>query len=260
MSLIDATPHQFRLECRSQNYKGQTSGFSKGYAQANLVILPKLYAFDFLLFCQRNPKPCPLLEVLEPGIYAFGNDIDVRTDLPKYRVYTDGVLINEIHDISDIWSEDFVTFVIGCSFSFEDALVRRGLKIRHIEMDKEKTVPMYRTNVPCKEAGIFKGNLVVSMRPFAPQDAILATQITSRFPKVHGAPVHIGNPSDIGIMDISKPDFGDSVYINPGEIPVFWACGVTPQAVVMESRPSICITHAPGHMLILDSTNESLSM
>ena len=210
-----------------------------------------------MLFCQRNPKPCPLLYVLEAGDYLLSNDIDIRTDIPKYRIYENGVLIDEVYDIKEHWRDDFVSFIIGCSFSFEEALLRAGLRIKHIE--DEKIVPMYKTSISCISAGQFHGEMIVSMRPFKPIDAIKAVEITSRYPRVHGSPVHIGNPLDIGITDINKPDYGETVDIADGEVPVFWACGVTPQSVVMSSKPSICITHAPGHMLVLDDLNESLS-
>jgi uncharacterized protein YcsI (UPF0317 family) len=249
-------PKLLRHAIRSGNFNGQTSGQASGFAQANLCILPKEYAFDFLLFCVRNPKPCPLLYVLEAGDSLLG-DIDIRTDVPKYRVFENGELKSEVSNISSMWREDFVTFVIGCSFSFEDAMQQAGLSIRHI--DQGRNVPMYNTSIPCQAAGRFSGNLVVSMRPFSQQDTVCAAEITARFPKVHGAPVHIGSPGDIGIADIGKPDYGEAVDIVDGEIPVFWACGVTPQLAVMSSRPTFCITHAPGHMLVLDIKNEELS-
>jgi uncharacterized protein YcsI (UPF0317 family) len=252
---------QVRAECRAETFTKQTSGQAPGIAQANLVILPKEQALDFMLFCQRNSKACPILEVLEAGEYLTSQtaaDADVRTDLPKYRVYTDGNLIDEPLNIINYWREDLVTFLIGCSFSFEEALLRAGLPIRHIE--NRTNVPMYNTNIPCKSSGVFSGNLVVSMRPMLPSEAIKAVEITSRYPRVHGAPIHLGNPEQIGIHDILSPDFGDPVDILPGEIPVFWPCGVTPQAVVMNSRPPFCITHSPGHMLVLDITNDQLSL
>lgn len=260
---VFSTPTAFRLAVRSNEYKGQTSGQCNGHAQANLIILPKVYAFDFLLFCFRNPKACPLLHVIEDGGCTLqGTSIDVRTDVPKYRVYVNGTLQEERYDVKDIWRDDFVTFVIGCSFSFEDALLRQGYSIRHIEEGGgRKTVPMYRTNIPCGDAGIFGGNMVVSMRPFKASEVVRIVEITSRYPKVHGSPVHIGNPADIGIADIHNPDFGDAVSIDDSDVCIFWACGVTPQAAVMSSRVpvSLCISHSPGHMLILDTLNEQLS-
>lgn len=251
-------PVQLRQACRNGSFRGQTSGQCPGMAQANLCILPKEYAYDFLLFCVRNPKPCPLLHVLEAGQHTFGNDIDVRTDLPLYRVYIDGVLQEQTSaDISHLWEPDLVTFVIGCSFSFEEALFRAGLPLRHVE--ENRNVPMYHTNIPCQSAGMFSGNMVVSMRPMLPAEAIRAVEVTARFPRVHGSPVHIGEPGLIGIASLSQPDFGEAVTVREGEVPVFWACGVTPQAVVMKSKPRLCITHAPGCMLVLDARNDQLS-
>lgn len=229
-------PRELRSLCRTGNFTSQTAGYCQGYAQANLCILPKSDAFDFLLFCQRNPKPCPLLECLSDGEALLGTNIDIRQDLPKYRIYENGVLTKEVSNIVDIWREDFVTFVIGCSFSFEEAMLRAGLSVRHLETGIDRTVPMYNTNLRCNPAGRFSGNMVVSMRPFSPQDAIHAISVTSRYPRVHGCPVHINDPLAIGITDINKPDYGDSVEIRSGEIPVFWACGVTPQAIVMNSK------------------------
>lgn len=240
---------------------GPTAGMAKGYTQANLAILKKEYAFDFLLFCQRNPKSCPLIDVIEVGSYIpnlIAKEADIRTDIPKYRIYKDGVFTNEVTDITEYWEEDMVAFLIGCSFTFETPLLEAGIPIRHIE--ENCNVPMYKTSIPCEKAGVFEGPTVVSMRPMSPEDAIRAIQITSRFPGVHGAPIHIGDPSQIGIMDIAKPDFGDAVTIKDGEIPVFWACGVTPQAVAMQSKPSIMITHAPGCMFISDLKDEKLSV
>jgi len=220
-----------------------------GYAQANLVILPERYAFDFLLFCQRNPKPCPLLEVLEPGKF--------RTDIPCYNIYRKGKLETTVKEIKNIWKPDFVTFLLGCSFSFEEALIRATVPVRHIE--ENKNVPMLITNIPCKPAGLFHGPVVVTMRPIPPDKLSRAVQITSRYVSVHGAPIHIGDPSKIGIKNLRKPDFGDPVTIKKDEVPVFWACGVTPQAVVMKAKPDLCITHTPGHMFISDLLNEELA-
>jgi uncharacterized protein YcsI (UPF0317 family) len=230
-----------------------TAGLGLGFVQANLVILPQNAAFDFLLFCQRNPKPCPLLDVTEPGSPVptlVAPDADLRTDLPRYRVYRDGELIAEPTDIRDLWRPDLVGFLIGCSFTFESALLQAGLPLRHLECGCN--VPMYRTSLACRSAGQFRGNMVVSMRPMTPAQAVRAVQVCSRFPRAHGAPVHIGDPAGIGIRDIARSDFGDTVPIGPGEVPVFWACGVTPQAVVMESKPAFCITHKPGHMFVTD--------
>jgi len=254
-------PREIRNEIRKRRYTQPTAGLAPGYVQANLVILRERYAFDFLLFCQRNPKPCPVLEVLEPGVYltrSMADGADVRTDIPKYRVYREGVLTDTVETIEDLWRDDFVTFLLGCSFSFEEALVKNGVPVRHIE--EGKNVPMFKTSIPVVPAGIFKGNLVVTMRPIPEGQVVRAVQITTRYAMVHGAPVHIGRPEAIGIADLNDPDYGDAVTIREGEIPVFWACGVTPQAVIQEAKPDVVITHAPGHMLIGDIKNESLAI
>jgi uncharacterized protein YcsI (UPF0317 family) len=238
---------------RTGRFTGVTSGVALGYVQANLVVLPKDQAFDFLLCCQRNPKPCPLLDVTEAGdpepkVCAPG--ADVRTDVPCYRVYRHGELVGEPTDMGDLWQKDWVAFLLGCSFTFESALLQAGLPVRHIE--KNCNVPMYLTNIMCQPAGIFNGPMVVSMRPMTPAQAVRATQICTRFARAHGTPVHLGDPAAIGIRDIAKPDFGDPVPIEADEMPVFWACGVTPQAVVMQAKPAICVTHKPGHMFVTD--------
>jgi uncharacterized protein YcsI (UPF0317 family) len=249
-----------RRRIRDQMFTGPTSGLAPGNVQANLAILPKALAGDFLRFAVANPKPCPILAVSEPGDPHFptlGADLDIRTDVPRYRVWRDGELVDEPTDIRDVWRDDLVSFAIGCSFSFEEALIEDGIEVRHIACGSN--VPMYRTNIQCVPAGVFRGPLVVSMRPLKPKDAIRAVQITSRFPSVHGAPVHLGFPQSIGIADINKPDYGDAVPIAPDEMPVFWACGVTPQAVIAQVRPKFCITHAPGAMLITDLRNTALA-
>jgi uncharacterized protein YcsI (UPF0317 family) len=231
-----------------------------GNVQANLVILPKDLANDFLRFSQANPRPCPVLGVTEvgsPHLPMLGADLDLRTDLPRYRVWRNGEMVAEPTDISDLWRDDLVGFAIGCSFSFEEALIEDGIEVRHITRDCN--VPMYRTSVDCVPAGAFHGKLVVSMRPMKPADAIRAVQITSRFPSVHGAPVHIGLPELIGIKDIAKPDYGDAVPVGADELPVVWACGVTPQSVIASAKPEFCITHAPGSMLITDVRNTKLA-
>jgi uncharacterized protein YcsI (UPF0317 family) len=248
--------HQARLDARSGAMTGPTANVAPGYVQGNLAILPKAMAEEFLRFCMRNPKPCPILAVSEPGdprLPELGLDLDIRTDIPRYRVWKDGVLVDEPLDVRSVWRDDLVSFVIGCSFSFEEAMLDNGLPVRHIEQGCN--VPMYRTNVPTQPAGRFSGPLVVSMRPLKPADAIRAIQVTSRFPSVHGAPVHFGDPAALGISDINRPDYGDPVQILPGEVPVFWACGVTPQSVVAAVKPEFCITHAPGHMLVTDLIN-----
>ncbi len=252
-------PYEVRKLIREGKITTPTAGMCPGYAQANLVILPQELAFDFLLFTQRNPKACPVLAVSDVGdktLQYLGEDIDITTDIPQYRVYEDGVLTKECTDVADLWREDFVSFLIGCSFSFESELIEAGIPIRHIE--ENCNVPMFITNIDCTPAGIFHGKMVVSMRPLAHQDIVKSVLVSGEMPKVHGAPIHIGDPSVIGIADISRPDFGDAVTIKDGEVPVFWPCGVTPQAVVMQVKPKIVITHAPGHMLITDVKNIDL--
>jgi uncharacterized protein YcsI (UPF0317 family) len=249
-----------RMRVRAGEFSGTTAGLAPGNVQANLVILPKALAHDFLRFAQANPKPCPVLGVSEPGdprLPGLGEDLDIRSDLPRYRVWRRGELVEEPADLFRVWRDDLVSFALGCSFSFEEALVQEGIELRHITCGSN--VPMYRTTIPCTPAGPFAGPLVVSMRPLKPSDAIRAIQITSRFPSVHGAPVHIGLPETIGIKDLAKPDYGDAVPVKSDELPVFWACGVTPQAVIAEVRPDFCITHAPGYMLITDLLNTRLA-
>ncbi|MBP2234043.1 uncharacterized protein YcsI (UPF0317 family) [Sinorhizobium kostiense] len=233
---------------------GPTSGVAPGLTQANLIVLPRDWAFDFLLYAQRNPKPCPVLDVSDPGspTTVLAPDADLRTDLPLYRIWRDGRLVAEVPDATAAWTEhhDLVAFLIGCSFTFEAALVEAGIEVRH--MADGRNVPMYLIDRPCRPAGRLHGNMVVSMRPIPAGRVADAATISGRFPAVHGAPVHIGDPELIGIRDLSRPDFGDPVRIEPGEIPVFWACGVTPQAAVMASGVPFAITHAPGHMFITD--------
>ncbi len=259
MDYSSANPKEIRNLIRAQKITGQTSGMCAGYAQANLCILPKDLAFDFLLFCTRNPRPCPLLEVGNAGsrqIRDMAENADVATDFPKYRIWKNGMLTEEVHDISDLWQDDFVYFLIGCSFSFEAELIEAGIPVRHIE--EGRNVPMFNTNIPLKPAGIFGGNMVVSMRPIPYDLVVKAVNVTAAMPRVHGAPIHIGSPEQIGIKDIFSPDYGDAVTVNDGEVPVFWPCGVTPQNAVMNAKPPMAITHAPGHMFITDVKNTSL--
>ncbi len=251
---------QVRKLIRQGVWHSHTSGLASDHVQGNVVILPEAQATDFLRYCQRNPKPCPLLAVSEPGqaqLPSLGADIDICTDLPRYRVWRDGAVVDEPTDISALWRDDLVTFVLGCSFSFEQALLEAGLPLRHIEQGKN--VAMYRSNIQTERAGIFHGPMVVSMRPMTAAAAIRAVQVTSRFPNVHGAPVHLGDPAAIGITDLGAPDYGDAVAVMEDEIPVFWACGVTPQAALVQARPAFCITHAPGAMLITDLLNQQLA-
>jgi uncharacterized protein YcsI (UPF0317 family) len=246
-------PRDLRLKFRRGELSRPTAGLAPGRVQANLVVLPRDLAFDFLLFAQRNPRPCPLLEVIEPGEFEprrMAPGADIRRDVPKYRVYEHGVLVDEPLEIASRWRADLVSFLIGCSFTFESALVEAGIPVRHIEQGCN--VPMYVTTMATEPAGAFHGPMVVSMRPVDAGKVVRAVQVTSRFPAVHGAPVHVGDPAAIGIGDVSRPDLGDPVEIRKGEVPVFWACGVTPQAVAMACKPPLMITHAPGHMFVTD--------
>lgn len=257
--LLKATPQEARHIIRRGDYDLQTSGLCPGYAQANLIILPREQAYDFLLFAQRNPKPCPLLEVTEVGAREAricASDCDIATDFPRYRIYRKGELVEEVSDVSSFWRDDLVSFVIGCSFSFESELVEAGIEMRHHSMGRN--VPMYLTGVDCAPAGSMSGKMVMSMRPIPYEQVVDAVQISGAIPKVHGAPIHIGDPSAIGIRDINNPEFGEAVDIREGEVPVFWACGVTPQSIVMNVKPEFAITHAPGCMLITDTKNISL--
>ncbi len=259
MDYSKMSPSDVRKLIREGKITGQTSGMCDGYAQGNLLILPMEQAYDFLLFTQRNPKPCPILEVGDKGsrlVKTMAENADIATDIPRYRVWEYGDMVGEYTDIAHLWRDDFVYFLIGCSFSFEGELLSAGIPVRHIE--ESKNVPMYITNIDCEEAGIFHGKVVVSMRPMLAIEAIRAASITASMPRVHGAPIHLGDPENIVIKDISKPDFGDSVTIKDGEIPVFWCCGVTPQSVVMSAKPPIAISHAPGHMFITDVKNTLL--
>ena len=258
---LPKTPSEVRELIRSGQWRGVTSGVAPGYVQANLAILPRVLAFDFLLFCQRNPKPCPLLEVIEagqvePALTAAGSDI--RTDVPGYRIYENGVFTAEVPSLVPHWDDGLVSFLLGCSFSFESAMTEAGIPLRHQEMGCN--VPMYVTNIPTTPAGVFSGPMVVSMRPIPREQVVRTVQVTSRFPATHGAPVHIGDPSAIGVEDLACPDFGDPVEIRPGEEPVFWACGVTPQAVALNSSPSLMITHAPGHMFITNQRDADVAV
>jgi uncharacterized protein YcsI (UPF0317 family) len=250
-----------RTACRAGTLATPTPGLAPGFVQANLVMLPKDWAFDFLLFCQRNPKPCPLLDVTDAGSWeprGVAPGADLRTDLPAYRVFEHGECVAEPADVRGYWRDDLVCFVIGCSFTFENALVERGIPVRHIE--QERNVPMYRTRIECAPAGRFSGPMVVSMRPLTPGQAFEASRICARFPLAHGSPVHFGDPAAIGIRDINNPDYGDAVDIRPGEVPVFWACGVTPQAALARGKPPFAITHKPGHMFVTDRRDTDLDV
>ncbi len=255
------SPQALRDKIRSGEHTGMTSGYAPGYVQCNIVILPAEQANDFLGFCQLNPKPCPLVaQASSPGDFtlpSLGN-IDIRSDLPSYRVFKEGDVVEELPDISELWRDDLVTFALGCSFSFEEALLADGLEVRNIT--QKTNVPMYRSDIDCAPAGPFSGKMVVSMRPFLAADAIRAVQICTRFPSVHGAPIHLGDPSLIGIDDIHTPDYGEAVSFKDNELPVFWACGVTPQVALEAAKLPFAITHSPGAMLVTDVPNSRLAI
>jgi len=258
---LPTNPDELRGLIRKGELVRPTGGMALGNVQANLVVLPSDMAFDFLLFCQRNPKPCPILEVVEAGSVEPSQTApgaDLRFDVPRYRVYRYGELEAEEEDISRYWRGDLVSFLIGCSFTFDAALMRTGISLRHVEHGTN--VSMYVTNVQTAPAGVFSGPMVVSMRPIPREKVVRAVQVTSRFPSVHGSPIHIGDPAAIGIGDITTPDLGDPTDIEEGEVPVFWACGVTPQAVAMSSKPPLMITHSPGYMFITDMRDEDLAV
>jgi uncharacterized protein YcsI (UPF0317 family) len=256
--LITASAVDVRAAIRSGSYAGHTAGLAAGKLQCNLAILPERFALDFLRFCQRNPKPCPIVGVSDtgnPALPTLGQDIDIRTDVAKYRVFRDGALAEEVTDISDEWADDLVTVALGCSFTFENALLREGIPVRHIESGLN--VPMFRTNIDLVPAGRFHGHMVVTMRPIPEHQVTQAREISRRYPQAHGAPIAIGDPAQIGIADLSKPDWGDAVEIRAGEVPVYWACGVTPQNVLLDAGLPLCITHSPGHMLIADVAEDA---
>jgi uncharacterized protein YcsI (UPF0317 family) len=247
------TPEHWRQEIRAGRWRRPTAGLAPGFAQANLVVLPEADAGDFRLFCQRNPKPCPLIEVTAPGDpvpHASAPNADLRTDVPRYRVYRNGEVVEERMDLLGVWRPDLVAFLLGCSFTFEAALEAAGLPVRHLQLGCNAS--MFTTDMMCMPAGRFSGPMVVSMRPFAASDLPRVIEITSGYPQSHGAPVHTGDPTALGITDLGRPDYGDPVPVGPGEIPVFWACGVTPQAVAVRARLPLMITHAPGHMFLTD--------
>ena len=251
--LLKLDARAVRAAARCGNYNGQTAGLAPGRLQCNVVILPQACALDFMRYCQRNPKPCPLVgagDTGAPSLPTLGADIDVRSDAPSYNVYRDGALVERRVDVRDLWRDDLVAFALGCSFTFERALMAAGFSMRHIDL--ERTVPMYRTNIPTLPAGCFSGGTVVSMRPLPADRISEVVDICRRFPHAHGTPVHIGDPSIIGIADLSAPDWGDAVDCAAEELPVFWACGVTPQNAIAVAAPPLCVTHTPGCMLVSD--------
>jgi uncharacterized protein YcsI (UPF0317 family) len=250
-----------RQRVRSGEFTAPTSGLAPGYVQCNVVIVPERFAADFARFCERNPKPCPLLAQSpkpgDPTLPTLGADIDIRRDVPRYRRWVNGQCETELIDLTSEWREDHVAFALGCSFSFEEALLEANIEIRNIS--EGVNVPMYRTTRFCEAAGPFQSNLVVSMRPMTRANADRATAICRRYPAVHGAPVHIGNPEALGISDLNRPDFGDAVTIKADEVPVFWACGVTPQVALENAQLPLAYTHSPGHMLVTDLLNTDLA-
>jgi len=253
-------PREIRRDIRNGKLTCITAGLGAGHVQANLAVLPRDCAYDFLLFCQRNPRPCPLLEVTDAGStepVGVAPGADLRTDLPRYRIYKHGELADEVTDATPYWRDDLVAFLLGCSFTFEWALLEAGIHLWHVEHGKN--VAMWRTSIPCRPAGVFHGPVVVSMRPIASADLSKAVTASARFPGAHGAPIHIGDPAAIGIRDLARPDWGDAQEFRPGDVPVFWACGVTPQAVALASKPAFMITHSPGHMFITDVPNSALA-
>jgi uncharacterized protein YcsI (UPF0317 family) len=260
MSKID-DPATLRRLIREGSFTRPTTGHAAGFLQGNLAILPKSHADDFLAFCVRNPKPCPLLGVSEPGattIARLGADLDLRRDVVGYRVFRGGADYEKVSDLREVWRDDLVTFAIGCSFSFEESLLRANIPVRHIEA--QRNVAMYVTSIETTPAGPFRGPLVVSMRAFSPADAIRAIVLSDRQPLAHGAPVHIGDPALIGIRDFANPEFGDPPVLREGDVPVFWACGVTPQMAIRNARPELAITHEPGFMLVTDLPAEGASI
>jgi uncharacterized protein YcsI (UPF0317 family) len=260
MAIDTRHPREIRADIRSGKLSGVTAGLGVGHVQANLAVLPKDNAYDFLLFCQRNPRACPLIEVTDVGSpepVGVAPGADLRTDLPRYRIYKDGVLADEVTDVTPFWRDDLVAFLLGCSFTFEWALLEAGIKLWHV--DNGKNVAMWKTSIETRPAGAFHGPMVVSMRPIPAAQLSKAVTASARFPSAHGAPVHIGDPATLGITDITKPDWGDAQPFAPGDVPVFWACGVTPQAVALASKPPFMITHSPGHMFITDLPNSALA-
>lgn len=253
-------PREIRGDIRAKRFTGVTAGLGQGYVQANLAILPRDHAYDFLLFCQRNPRPCPLIEVTDVGCpepVGAAPGADLRTDLPRYRIYRGGDLAEEVTDITPHWRDDLVAFLLGCSFTFEWALLEAGIRLWHVEQGRN--VAMWRTSIDCRPAGVFHGPMVVSMRPIPASQVPRAVTASARYPSAHGAPIHVGDPAAIGIGDLAHPDWGDPQHFNPGDVPVFWACGVTPQAVALASKPPLMITHSPGHMFITDIPNATLA-
>ncbi len=250
-------PAELRRAARSGSFNGPTAGHCAGFVQTNVVVLPRAYADEFAEFCRLNPRPCPLVERLPAGSWTpqSAADADLRTDVPRYRVFRHGAAdVVEPTDVCDLWRDDFCGFLIGCSFTFEAALTAAGLPVRHLE--ERRNVPMFRTSRLCAPAGRFAGPLVVSMRPYRPEQIERVVATTEMFPEMHGGPIHVGDPTTLGVADVRRPDFGDPVTIRPDEVPVFWACGVTPQLALTAARPEIAVTHSPGCMFVTDLRDE----
>ena len=256
--LRTATSRELRMAIRGGQYQGHTAGLASGRLQANIVILPESHALDFMRFCQRNPKPCPLVGVSETGnpvMHTLGHDIDIRTDVPAYNIYREGALSESCLSIESLWQTDHVAFALGCSFTFENALTKAGIKMWHIEHNK--TVPMYRSSIETCAAGPFGGDMVVTMRAIDKHRVDEAVAISRQFPLAHGAPVHVGDPATIGLLDLSSPDWGDVPPTLEDKVPVFWACGVTPQHAIMQAKLPLCVSHKPGHMLVTDIDDQA---
>lgn len=253
-ALRASNSHALRELIRVSSYQGHTAGLAAGKLQANIIIPPEAQALDFMRYCQRNPKPCPLVGVSETGdpiMHTLGKQIDIRTDVPAYNIYTDGALSRSVSDINSLWQSDYVAFALGCSFTFDDALTKAGICVWHV--DNNKTVPMYRSSIQTTPAGAFAGNMVVSMRAIDEKRLDDVVSISARYPLAHGKPVHSGDPAAIGINDLGMPDWGDShPELGANQVPVFWACGVTPQHVLMQAKLPLFISHKPGHMLVTD--------
>lgn len=253
------TAAEVRAAVRSGTIAGPTERFAPEHVQANLVVVPREYAHELRDLCARNPVPCPLVERLAPGAYEpdCARDADLRTDLGRYRVWRDGELTESPRDVRGLWSRDLVAFLIGCSFTFDHALAQAGLIPRHYEL--ERNVPMYRTRIPLAPAGRLHGTMVVSMRPYRPDDVERVRDVTRPYRVGHGEPVAWGDPRQLGIEDVLRPDYGDPPVVRPDEIPVFWGCGVTPQSVIVASRIPFAITHEPGHMFVTDLVHADLA-
>lgn len=251
--ISELSPHEIRNEIRLKRWNGTTYGLAKKYAQVSPVILAEKYADDFLRLCKVNPKIFPLYGVSETGnskLSFLGEDVDVKSDLSSYRVYSNGQFNGNTGSIKEIWQDDFVTFAIGCSLSFEEILIMQGIPLRHLQENKK--IPAYQTNIELNSTGAFSGKTFVTMRQFSTLDSTKATTLTAQFPKFHGAPLHSGDCTQIGIKDLSKPDYGDTPTLYKDDIPLYWACGITVLQVIEKAEMPIAIVVNPGYMLITD--------